>query len=366
VSVLSNPISMPSLSVPRLRAPSRRAPTVTGLEIAATQAIAAQAQLQDGRIVAERAAARALPPGLLRDGVVIDPDGLGLELRELFAEHGFAKRVRVGLATPRTVVRVIDLPPLEDRDVKAALLTQAQERIPMPLDRAVMDFQTVGLIDTPNGRRLRVVVVVTERDGVESLLAALHRAGLKAVGVDLSIFAVIRALRDPSMTSAPLLYAQVGDLVNIAIAEAGVCRFTRMAPQGLTTLLERVAESQKIPTDQALSLLQRLGGDAEGEKADSNEQAVRELLSHHARELGSELRKVAEFYANQFGSAPVAAGIVAGPLVLIPGCVEAVAAASGLELSLGQVAVADGGLLNGVDVRLAPLASGLSIGELTS
>ncbi len=34
---------------------------------------------------------------------------------------------------------MIDLPPLEEKDIKAALMMQAQERIPMPLDSAVMD-----------------------------------------------------------------------------------------------------------------------------------------------------------------------------------------------------------------------------------
>lgn len=364
MSILSTPISMPRLHIARRGTRSRHAPTVTGLEIGATQAIAALARVQDGRIAAERASARALPPGLLRDGVVIDPVGLARELRELFAEHRFPKRVRVGLATPRTVLRVIDLPPLEDRDVKAALVMQAQESIPMPLDRAVMDFQTIGLVDTPAGRRLRVIVVATERNGVELLLETLQGAGLKAVGIDLSIFAVIRALRDHGSEDGPLLYAQLGDLANIAIAEGGVCRFNRLAPQGLTTLLERVTEGQGIPPDQALALLQRTGIEPQDEEVSAGDKAVRDLLTRTAKELGSELRGAAEFYSTQFGSGPVATGMVAGPLAPIPGFVEAIAAASGLELSCGEVTVATAATLLGVDARLAPVASGLSVGEL--
>jgi type IV pilus assembly protein PilM len=364
VSVLKTPISMPRPRMPRRPERSRRAPTVTGLEIGATQAIAAQARVQDGLIATERAAARALPPGLLRDGVVIDPDGLARELRALFAEHHFPKRVRVGLATPRTVLRVIDLPPLEDRDVRAALLMQAQQHIPMPLDRAVMDYQSVGLVDTPAGRRLRVVVVATERDGVEVLLEALRGAGLKAVGIDLSIFAVIRALRDPEQADAPVLYAQLGDLANIAIAESGVCRFTRLAPQGLASLLERLTESQGLPPDQALALLQRAGTERQGEETDADDQTVRDLVARTARELGSELRKATEFYSTQFGTGPVTTGMLAGPLAPIPGFIGALAAASGLELTCGEVTVATAEALHGVDARLAPLASGLAVGGL--
>jgi type IV pilus assembly protein PilM len=366
VSVLSKPISMPRLPSVRLRKPSRATATVTGLEIGATQAIAAQAHLQDGRIVADRVAARPLPPGLMRDGLVIDPDRLGAELKDLFAEHGFSKRVRVGLATPRTVLRVIDLPPLEEKDIKAALKIQAQERIPMPLELAVMDHQTVGLVDTPEGQRLRVIVVATEREGVDRLLDAVRKAGLKAEGVDLSIFAVIRALAAVEPTPQPILYAQLGDLVNIAIAESGVCRFTRQAPQGLAMVLERLAENRAIPIDEAQAMLQSAGLEQPLEAQDEADLAVTDLLDRTAAELGSELRAAAEFYSTQFGSGLVTTGVVVGPLAPLPGFVPALAAASGLELTCGEVNVAGPEALGGVDPRLALLAAGLAVGELGS
>ena len=347
-----------------LRAPSRRTPTVTGLEIGATQAIVAQARLENGQIVTERAAARALPHGLMSEGLVTAPDRLAAELRELFAEHGFSKRVRVGLATPRTVLRVIDLPPLEEKDIRAALLMQAQERIPMPLDRAVMDFHTVGLVDTPDGRRLRVIVVVTEKEGVERLLDTLKLAGLKPEGIDLSIFAVIRALASVRETPGPVLYAQLGDLVNIAIAESGVCRFTRQAPQGLTVVLERLAEMRAIPIDEARILLHGLGRPRPDGAAAGGDQDIFALLGRIAAELGSELRAAAEFYSTQFGSGVVSAGVVTGQLAPVPGFVDSLAAASGLELICGEVTAARADALGGVDARLAPVASGLAVGEL--
>ncbi len=104
MSVLTKQISMPSLPSLTVRKPARRRRRRRyGLEIGATQAIAAQARLQGGQIVAERVAARPLPPGVMRDGLVTDPDRLAAELKSLFSEHKLSKRVRVGLATPRTV-----------------------------------------------------------------------------------------------------------------------------------------------------------------------------------------------------------------------------------------------------------------------
>lgn len=367
MSVLNKQLSIPSLPSLRVRKPSRparRPVTVTGLEIGATKAIAAQARLQGGQIVAERVAARELPPGLMRDGLVTDPERLAGELKSFFSEHKFSKRVRVGLGTPRTVLRVIDLPPLEDKDIRAALVMQAQERIPMPLDRAVMDFQKVGLVDTSEGQRLRVIVVVTEREGVELLLDTLRRAGLKPEGIDLSIFSVIRSLNHHVEESdGPVLYAQLGDLVNIAIAEGSVCRFTRQAPQGLAMILARLAENRGIPLEEAHRLLH--AGDGEGVPGDG-EISVADLLRRAALELGSELRAAAEFYSTQFGPEVVSTGVVAGPLASLPGFIDTLSAASGLELRCGEVVAGGPDALGEVDARIAPVAAGLAVGALAA
>jgi type IV pilus assembly protein PilM len=367
MSVLNRQLSMPRLPTLRVRKPSRRMrPTaaVTGLEIGVTRAIAAQARLEGGQIVAERVAGRRLPTGLMRDGLITDPDRLASELKTLFSEHKFSKRVRVGLATPRTVLRVIDLPPLDDKDIRTALIMQAQERIPMPLDRAVMDFHKVGLVDTSEGQRLRVIVVVTEREGVDVLLDTLRRAGLKPEGIDLSVFSVIRSLNHHvGQTEGPVLYAQLGDLVNIAIAEAGVCRFTRQAPQGLAMVLGRLAENRGIPLEEAYRLLH--DGDGDESPADGDI-TVTDLLKRAALELGSEVRAAAEFYSTQFGSETVTTGVVAGALAPLPGFVEALSAASGLAITCGEVITGTADALGDVDPRIAPVATGLAVGALPS
>lgn len=234
----------------------------------------------------------------------------------------------------------------------------------MPLDRAVMDFHKVGLVDTPEGQRLRVIVVVTEREGVDVLLDALRRAGLKPEGIDLSVFSVIRSLNHHvEQAEGPVLYAQLGDLVNIAIAEAGVCRFTRQAPQGLAMVLGRLAENRGVPLEEAYQLLHDGDGDAPATDGDIR---VADLLRRAALELGSELRAAAEFYSTQFGSEIVTTGVVAGPLAPLPGFVQALSAASGLELTCGEVIAGTDDALGDVDPRIAPVAAGLAVGALAS
>ena len=197
--------SLPSLPSATLRLPKltsrgfsarAHAGEIVGLDIEPGLIAAVKARV-NGSILAERAAALPLDADTMREGEVVDVDALTDALREMFSTGGLGKRVRIGIANQRTVMRTIDLPPVTDRkELAAAVRFQAQDQVPMPLSNAVLDFHPLGLVDTPAGQRQRVVLVAAQRDMVEKLLEAVRRAGLTPEGVDLSAFALIRSLHD--------------------------------------------------------------------------------------------------------------------------------------------------------------------------
>jgi type IV pilus assembly protein PilM len=229
---------------------------VVGLDIQPGFVAAVRARV-NGSIVAERAAAVALAADTMRDGEVVDETALAEALKGLFAEHNLGKRVRVGVANQRTVLRTLELPPVTDqKELAAAVSFQAQDQVPMPLGNAVLDFHALGIIDTPAGPRQRVVLVAAQRDMVERLLSAVRQAGLTAEGVDLSAFALIRSLyRHEEDQTGRVLYLNVDGLSNLAIAEGTVCRFTRVVGSGLEGMAVELAERRGIALAEARSRL---------------------------------------------------------------------------------------------------------------
>jgi type IV pilus assembly protein PilM len=229
---------------------------IVGLDIQPGLIAAVKARV-NGSILAERAAALPLNSDTVREGEVVDQAALSDALRELFAENKLGKRVRVGIANQRTVMRTLELPPVTDRkELAAAVQFLAQDQVPMPLNNAVLDFHPLGVVDTPAGPRQRVVLVAAQRDMVESLLAAVRGAGLTAEGVDLSAFALIRSLHQREEDqSGRVLYLNVDGLTNLAIAEGSVCRFTRVVGGGLEGMAGEIAERRGIPVAQARALL---------------------------------------------------------------------------------------------------------------
>src|SRR5436190_12521792 len=243
----------PSLN---LKIGRRAGSDVVGLDIQPGLVAAVQVRV-NGAILAERAAAAALPADAMREGDVMDPAAVTEALRELFAGSRLGKRVRVGVANQRTVMRTLELPPVSDpKELAAAVQFQAQDQIPMPLASAVMDFHALGVVDTPAGPRQKVVVVAAQRDMIERLLAVVRGAGLTPVGVDLSAFAMIRALHGstPDQTGR-VLYLNVDGLTNVAIAEGTVCRFTRVVGGGFEEMAVQLAERRGIPLVDARALL---------------------------------------------------------------------------------------------------------------
>src|SRR6478736_9557315 len=128
------PSKLPQLN---FKLPGRSNMDVVGLDIQPGFVAAVQARV-NGSIMAERAAALPLAADTVRDGEVADEGALSDVLRELFADSGLGKRVRVGIANQRTVLRILELPPLsEQKELAAAVKFQAQDEVPMPLNNAV-------------------------------------------------------------------------------------------------------------------------------------------------------------------------------------------------------------------------------------
>ena len=190
----------------------------------------AAAQVDSGRVV--RAASLELPAGLVRDGEVADGDGLADALKRFVQQAGLPKSVRLGVANQQIVVRVVELPRIEDpKQRDAAVRFQAAEAIAMPLDEAVLDHHVAGYAEALDGSpRMQVVLVAARRSMIDALLEAAKKAGLKPEGVDLDAFALVRTLAAASATGAEdtaRVFCHLGGVSNLAIAVGTTCFFTR-------------------------------------------------------------------------------------------------------------------------------------------
>jgi type IV pilus assembly protein PilM len=338
---------------------------VVGLDIEPGYVAAVQGS--SGRVAVEKAACAGLAPGAMHDGEVVDVDVLAGTLRDLFGQHKLSKKVRLGVANQRIVMRTIDLPPLSDsKEIASAVRFQAQDHIPMPLEQAVLEHQVLGTVETPDGPRTRVMVVAARRDMIDRLLDAVRRAGLSPQGIDLSAFAMIRALHRPGTTS-PFVYVNVGGITNLAVAEGSTCIFTRVIPYGIEAMAGELAERRGLTLEHAHGWLTHVGLRDPVETIDGDELIVAEartVLAEGARRVGDEIRNSLDFHSAREGSGALERAVLTGPAVAIPGFADEVESQIGLPSEVGVLAEARPGAFGGVEAGRLAVAAGLTLSEV--
>jgi type IV pilus assembly protein PilM len=342
---------------------AKRTKTLVGLDIDATGIVAASVAV-NGRLRVEQAAVAPLPPGIMRDGEVADVDGLSDALRELYrANKGLDKRVRVGLANQKIVVRVIDLPYLEDaNEIAAAVRFHAQDQLPMPLEHAVLDYQPLDVVTDDAGRRQRVLLVAARREMVERVLAALNGAGLKPEGIDLSAFAMVRALHRAGPEDEHVLYLAIGGLTNLAVARGTACTFARASGGGVEALAVELAERSALTLGHAHGWLAHVGVEQPLESIEGDPTIVensRQILLDGVRRIAAEVRSSLDFHRMNDDAASVTRAVMTGPATGIPGFDVALASELGMPVEQGTVDGAPAGL----EAGRVTVAAGLAVEE---
>jgi type IV pilus assembly protein PilM len=345
----------------------------------------------DGRPVVQRSAMRALEPGVIRDGEIVDAPAVTAALKALFDEHGFDRRVRIGIANQRILVRVVDLPPITDpKELAQAIAFQAPSEVPMPLDQAVLDHVSLGVVETPAGPRSRVVLVAARRDMIEKLLAVAREAGLRPEGIDLAAFALVRSLA--GTTDEVVAYLAVGGVVNLVVARGGTCLFTRVIGGGVDAMAVELAERRGVTIDEARTALTAATAERRPDPAPAPEpepvfgpqpepvaevaEAVaepvdllaadaRQILADGVRRIGREVRASLDFHSGELagtdGQDPVQRIVLTGPGLELAGLADALADHLGLPVDVGLVPTSDG-----MDAGRYTIAAGLALEEIAA
>jgi type IV pilus assembly protein PilM len=324
--------------------------SLVGLDIEAGSIAAVELQ-DNGSSGVTSVAVQPIPAGAFDDGQVVDPDTVASALRELFAEHKLSKRVRLGIANQRVVVRTVRLPAIDDpAELDAAVRFSAQEQIAMPLDQAMIDHRVIGGIGAVDGMppQIDVMVVAARRDMIAASLKPLRDAGLEPFGVDLSAFGMIRALGEstlagvePDQTQEPsaVLYCNVGDVTNLAVAKGRSCLFTRVSPVGLDDMARDVSAKVGLTLEHARMWFNHTGLSEPIEQLEGDPVILAEVragLERGADALLDELRLSLDFYGAQEGAVAVERIVLCGPGSAVPGLAAHMEPALGRPIAIGR------------------------------
>jgi len=304
--------------------------TRIGVDVGSTAVRVAEVAVGDIPVVV-RAAQVPLPPGVVESGEVRQPEAVAEALREVWAKSGVkSKQVQLGVGNQHVVVREIALPWLPEKELRDTLAFQVQEFIPMASDEALLDFDPLGELDQGGRRMVRILLVAAHKGMVNALVEAALAAKLDPQGIDLSPFAVIRAVGtgDEGLdldSSGDEAIIDIGaQVTSICVHDRGVTRFVRILPSGGRDITLALASGLGVDDDVAERLKrgERVEVNGEGATPLPEPREIRQLALTRAGSFVDEVRSSLEFYTAQMPNAQVGRMLVVGGGSRLDGLIE--------------------------------------------
>jgi type IV pilus assembly protein PilM len=324
-----------------------------GIDIEQASMVGAQVRTGRQGHTLTAASARALPDGLMFEGEVVDVEGLAAELKAFWKAAGFTgKRCFIGIANQKIVVRTMDFPLIDPKELRAAIEFQAQEAIPIPLDEAVLDFQVLST--TPGegdaAGHQQVLIVAAQRDMIGQFMQVAKKAGLTVEGIDLQAFALMRSVAPPvafvdqgapQAEGASALINIGAGITNLVVASGGTPQFTRVVNLGYEALVQALAENRGVTRQEAdvLRLTVGLTGGAAAATTDleaATVDEIHEVLDSTCEAFADEIRRSIDYYHTLQQDAPIARILLSGEGSLTRNMCDYLAAALHLPVALAN------------------------------
>lgn len=307
------------------------------------------------------------PIGSMRDGLVVEPQAVATELKNLLAEHRITNKFAV-TAVPNqvAVTRNIMVPRMERKDLQEAIKWEAERYIPYPIDDVSLDFDLLDDLSTvPEDGQMEVVIAAAPTEAIARQIEVLRLAGLEPTVVDLKSFASLRALRGnllgEHLTKSTLTgtnYTEAGEvaLVMEIGASSSVINLVRgdrvlmarninVSADDFTTALQKAfdldfsaAEDVKLgyatattPTEDEEDLL-----NFDMAREQYSPARVFEVIRPVLGDLITEIRRSLEFYRVQSGDVVIDRTFLAGGGAKLRGLAAAISDALGFRVEVAS------------------------------
>lgn len=305
-----------------------------GLDIGSEAVRAAVVESSKSGAVLRRFAEMPLPPGLVHAGDIVDENAVAEVVSALWKRHHLPrKRVVVGIANQRVIVRQVDVPHLEEDELADALPFQIQDAIPIPVEEAVLDFVPLEEYTTPEGDlMLSILVVAAQREMVEGLVRVANAAGLSVLSIDLQSFGLVRAAFGADLLvggSGPQALLDIGaSMSQVVVVRGGITRFVRILPTGGENFTETLMTGMSLSREDAEEMKRRIGVAPQGTpEGDDSAAMARRILTRTADALIEEIRGSINYYLTQAGEHALDRLVVSGNGARLPHLANRVARA---------------------------------------
>lgn len=234
-------------------------------------------------------------PGIIEKGEIKDEKALAKIIKKAVAEVKGeklkTKYVIASLPEEKAFLQVIQLPIMEKEEVKKAVYFEAENYIPLPIDKVYLDSQVVPQTTSSSGH-LNVLIAAFPKEMIDPYVSSLKMAGLKPLALEIESQAVSRALIKKGISSEPLLLIDLGaNRTSFIIFSGRSLRFTTTVSVSSQKFTETISKYLKVDFKKAETLKIQYGI-----QDDVTSSKVLEALADTLINLVKQIKKYLNYY----------------------------------------------------------------------
>ncbi|MCJ7541832.1 MAG: pilus assembly protein PilM, partial [Desulfobacterales bacterium] len=131
-----------------------------------------------------------IPPGVIEEGTIREPDIAAQKIRELFKSAGIKEQnVAISIGGFSIIVKNITVQTMTEEELQETIQLEAEQYIPFDISDVNLDFQIIGENEN-NPNQMNVILVAAKKEMVEDYLNVVQLAGLNPLILDVDAFAL--------------------------------------------------------------------------------------------------------------------------------------------------------------------------------
>lgn len=206
---------------------------------------------------------KEIKPGIIKEGGIIDQEELVRVINEIIkgVKKGKLKTKYVIASLPeeKAFFQVIKMPKVAPEDLKSAVIYEAENYIPMPIENVYLDFQDISPVKKQS-EHLDILISAMPKDIVDPYFTVLKKVGLEPQALEVESLAISRAIIKDGFSKEPTLIIDFGATRTSFIIFVGrSLRFTSSISVSSGSFTEIISKSLGVDLGKAEKLKIKYG-----------------------------------------------------------------------------------------------------------
>ena len=241
-----------------------------------------------------------IEPGIIKSGEIKDEQALTRTIKKAIGKVQGQKLdtryVTASLPEEKSFLKIIQIPKMAEEDLNNAVLFEAENYIPLPLEKVYFGFQKIEPI-RDHLDHFDILIACLPKETVDPYINSLKKAGLIPMALEIESQAIARALVKDQRTVSPLLLIDFGETRTSFIIFSGCCiRFTSTIPISSYQLTQKISQDLKIDIKKAEKIKLKYGFDQDPKEKTAEGEKVLQALSPIMADLVIQIKECLDYY----------------------------------------------------------------------